>query len=173
MSNANAAHGDHSNSRWLHTSPGERFKILTPAGDTDGAYTLLEVIADPQYGVPMHVHDNENEHFIVLEGTMRIANDDRTSEVGPGAAITVNKGVPHAWYNLSEVPLRLLVVFSPGNVEGLFRERSPHARATTLRPSSKGSAVASSARPCLKMYTHSTRPMSSPRSTRSKTWCHH
>src|SRR5262245_19581585 len=122
MSNANAAHGDHSNSRWLHTSPGERFKILTPASDTHGAYTLLDVIADPQYGVPMHVHDNENEHFIVLEGTMRIANDDRTSDVGPDAAITVNKGVPHAWYNLSEVPLRLLVVFSPGNVEGLFRE---------------------------------------------------
>ena len=122
MSNANAAHGDHSNSGWLHTSPGERFKILTPARETDGAYTLLEVIADPQYGVPMHIHDNENEHFIVLEGTMRIANDNRTSEVGAGAAITVNKGVPHAWCNLSEVPLRLLVIFSPGNVEGLFRE---------------------------------------------------
>jgi len=122
MSNANAAHGDRSNSGWLHTSPGERFKILTPVSEMDGAYTLLEVIADPQYGVPMHIHDNENEHFIVLEGTMRIANDDRTSEVGAGAVVTVNKGVPHAWCNLSEVPLRLLVVFSPGNVEGLFRE---------------------------------------------------
>ena len=53
---------------------------------------------------------------------LRIANDDRTSEVGAGAAVTVNKGVPHAWCNLSEVPLRLLVVFSPGNVEGLFRK---------------------------------------------------
>ena len=52
---------------------------------------------------------------------MRIANDNRTSEVGAGAAVTVNKGGPHARCNLSEVPLRLLVVFSPGNVEGLFR----------------------------------------------------
>ena len=69
MSNANAAHGDHSKSGWLHTSPGERLRTLTPASETDGAYTLLEVLADPQYGVPMHIHDSENEHFMVLEGT--------------------------------------------------------------------------------------------------------
>jgi hypothetical protein len=37
--------------------------------------------------------------------TVRIANGDRTSEIRAGAAVTVNKGVPHAWCNLSGVPL--------------------------------------------------------------------
>jgi hypothetical protein len=36
--------------------------------------------------------------------------------------VTVKKGVPHAWCNLSETPLRMLVVLSPGHIERLLRE---------------------------------------------------
>jgi hypothetical protein len=33
----------------------------------------------------------------------------------------VKRGEPHAWCNPSDRPLRMLVVFSPGRIEGLFR----------------------------------------------------
>jgi hypothetical protein len=36
-------------------------------------------------------------------------------------AVTVGKGVPHAWCNLSDAPVRILVIFTPGRIEGLFR----------------------------------------------------
>jgi hypothetical protein len=29
--------------------------------------------------------------------------------------------VPHAWCNPSDTPLRILVIFSPGQIDGLFR----------------------------------------------------
>ena len=61
------------------------------------------------------------------------ADDDRTSEVGAGEAVTVNKGMPHAWCNLPEVPLRLLVVFSPGNVDGAGVDHE-HKRETSEDP---------------------------------------
>ena len=32
------------------------------------------------------------------------------------------KGVPHVWCNLSESPLQMLIVFSRGHIERLFRE---------------------------------------------------
>jgi hypothetical protein len=37
---------------------------------------MLEIVADPRNGVPMHIHNNEEEHFIILEGKAFIANGD-------------------------------------------------------------------------------------------------
>jgi mannose-6-phosphate isomerase-like protein (cupin superfamily) len=112
----------HSNAEWFETTPGERFAIRTSAKETEGAFTVLEVVADPRNGVPMHIHKNEDEHFVVLEGTLHLANGDTMLDARAGTAVTVSKGVPHAWCNLTDRPLRMLVIFSPGHVEGLFRE---------------------------------------------------
>jgi mannose-6-phosphate isomerase-like protein (cupin superfamily) len=56
-------------SEWLETTPGERFKIQTSSSYTGGAYLMLEFEAAPRIGVPFHTHDNEEEHFIIVEGT--------------------------------------------------------------------------------------------------------
>lgn len=114
--------GHQGNVEWSQTTPGERFIIRTSVQETKGAYTMLEVVADPRNGVPMHIHTHEDEHFIVLEGTLRIANGDTTLDAQAGTAITVSKGVPHAWCNLTDRSVRMLIIFSPGHIEGLFRE---------------------------------------------------
>jgi mannose-6-phosphate isomerase-like protein (cupin superfamily) len=106
---------------WLHVTPGERFKIRVPSAQTMGAYSVIEVVADPGNGVPLHIHNKEEEHFIVLEGTLDIANGDRRWDAPAGASVTVRRGVPHAWCNPSDPPLRMLVIFSPGQIDGLFR----------------------------------------------------
>jgi mannose-6-phosphate isomerase-like protein (cupin superfamily) len=82
---------------------------------------MLEMVADPRIGVPMHIHKSEDEHFIVLEGTLHIVNGNKNLDAAAGSALTVSAGIPHAWCNLSENPLRMLVVFSPGHIEGLFK----------------------------------------------------
>jgi mannose-6-phosphate isomerase-like protein (cupin superfamily) len=113
---------DHqTNGEWLQVTPGERFRIRTSAKETKGIYTMLELIADSRNGVPMHIHQNEDEHFIVLEGSLHIANGDKRFDAPAGTTVTIKKGVPHAWCNLMDTPLRMLVVFSPGNIEDLFR----------------------------------------------------
>lgn len=81
----------------------------------------MDVVAAPRNGVPLHVHDHEEEHFIVVDGTLHIANGDHALDATAGRSVTVRKGVPHAWCNLSDAPARMLVVFTPGNIEGLFR----------------------------------------------------
>src|SRR5713226_7178333 len=112
------------NGEWLETTPGERFTIRTSAKETKGVYTMLEVVADPRNGVPIHIHKNEDEHFLVLEGTLHIVVGDATLDVPAGTAVTVSKGDPHAWCNLTEMPVRMLVIFSPGHIEELFGSRS-------------------------------------------------
>lgn len=62
----------------------------------------------------MHIHDNEEEHFIILEGKALIANGDERAEVTAGSSITIGRGVPHAWCNLSEdAPLHMLCSSAP------------------------------------------------------------
>jgi mannose-6-phosphate isomerase-like protein (cupin superfamily) len=107
-------------SEWLQVTPGERFKIRVPSAQTMGAYSVIEIVADPRNGVPLHIHDKEEEHFIVLEGTLGIANGDRRWDAPAGTSVTVKRGVPHAWCNPSDTPLHMLVVFSPGRIDGLF-----------------------------------------------------
>jgi quercetin dioxygenase-like cupin family protein len=111
--------------RWSEVTPGERYIIRVTSEEMNGAYSMLEVVAGPRNGVPMHVHENEEEHFIILEGKMFVANGDSRAEVTAGSSITIGKGVPHAWCNLSEdAPVRMLVLFTPGGLEELFRRNA-------------------------------------------------
>jgi mannose-6-phosphate isomerase-like protein (cupin superfamily) len=126
--------GDQREDEWSKVTRGERYIIRTTSQETNGVYSMLEIVVDPRNGVPMHVHDNEEEHFIVLEGKVLIANGDSRAEVGAGSSVTIGRGVPHAWCNLSEdVPLRMLVVFSPGGLEELFRQTSLKFRKRVLQ----------------------------------------
>jgi len=106
---------------WMEVTPGERFLVRTSATETGGVYTVIEVVAQPRNGVPLHVHQNEDEHFVVLEGTVNVANGEKRFDVPAGSAITVGKGIAHAWCNLGEKPARFLVVLSPGGLEALFK----------------------------------------------------
>ena len=112
---------DQANDTWLHVTPGERLRIRVSSAQTMGAYSIIEIVADPHSGVPLHIHNKEEEHFIVLDGTLDIAVGNRRWDAAAGSCVTVKRGEPHAWCNPSDTPLSMLVVFSPGRIEGLFK----------------------------------------------------
>jgi Cupin domain len=68
----------------------------------------------------MHLHQNEDEHFIILEGTARIVSGDKTFDAAAGTAATLIKGVPHAWCSLFGSPLRMVVIASPGGIKEIL-----------------------------------------------------
>ena len=112
---------DQPNDTWLQVTLGERLRIRVTSAQTMQAYSVIEVVADPHNGVPLHIHTEEEEHFIVLDGTLDIAVGNRRWNAAAGSCVTVKRGEPHAWCNPSVRPLHMLVVFSPGRIEGLFR----------------------------------------------------
>jgi hypothetical protein len=79
--------GHERDDEWSEVTRGERYVIRTTAEEANGAYSMLEVVADPRNGVPMHVHDNEEEHFIILEGKALIANSWRLKMDERAAAV--------------------------------------------------------------------------------------
>ncbi len=108
-------------SRWLPTRPGERCLIRVGAEETNGAYSVVEIVASPGYSTSMHLHRNEDEHVLVLEGKARIACGDETIEAAAGEAVSLPRNVPHAWGNPSNSPLRILVTTTPGGLEEILR----------------------------------------------------
>lgn len=52
-------------------------------------------VAKLQGSLTWHSHDNEDELFYVLKGSLRIEMQDRTVELGQGDAFVVPKGVRH------------------------------------------------------------------------------
>lgn len=106
---------------WLQTRPGERCVIRVPAADTNGAYSLVEIVSEPGDGTPLHVHQNEDEYLVVLEGTARFAVGDRMFDAEAGTMVTLPNNVPHAWGNRSDSRLRIAGICYPGGVEETLR----------------------------------------------------
>jgi mannose-6-phosphate isomerase-like protein (cupin superfamily) len=61
----------------------------------------------------MHVRQNEDEHILIVEGRARIACGDKTFDATAGEAVSLPKNIPHAWGNLSNSRLRMVVTCRP------------------------------------------------------------
>lgn len=109
----------YSKTKWYEERPGLRFRVLVSSAETNATYSLLETVAQKGVGTPMHIHDKEDEHFVILEGTIHVVEGDKTVDVGAGQSVSLQRGLCHAWINNSETPLHKLVTFSPGGFEDL------------------------------------------------------
>lgn len=101
---------------------GDTMWLKATATDTGGAYTMIEVLAAPGGGPPPHYHDNEDETFLVLDGTFEILIGDRTFRAAKGAYALVPRGTVHRFRNVGDRHGRIIVMFTPGGLEGFFRE---------------------------------------------------
>jgi mannose-6-phosphate isomerase-like protein (cupin superfamily) len=80
-----------SKNEWSEITPGERFSIRVSSEETNSVYTMLEIVADHRNGTPMHIDQNEDEHFIILEGTAHLACGDKTVDALAGTSISVSR----------------------------------------------------------------------------------
>lgn len=101
---------------------GDTMTFKATGESTGGALMLLENVSPPGSGPPPHVHVNDDEFFYVLEGTFEILVGDTSHRVGPGGFAFVPHGTVHRFQNVGEQDGRILVGFTPGGIEGFFRE---------------------------------------------------
>ncbi len=101
------------------TFGGAEIRIKVAGETTGGAYSVIEEI-DP-LDTPLHVHEREDELFIVLEGEHVYTVGDQEFEAGPGDVVFGPRGVPHAQRRVVPRSGRELVVVSPAGFEGFLR----------------------------------------------------
>ncbi len=101
---------------------GELVTCKVTAGQTEGAYSLFEVVSPPG-GVPQpHVQHLEDECLYVIEGVFEFIGEGETFLVDPGSVIYVPKGTLHAYRNAGKAAGRLLITQTPGGVHERFFE---------------------------------------------------
>ena len=103
----------------------------------NGEYTLAEVTVQPGGEPPLHVHEHEDEGYLVLNGEITFQIGDERVDATPGSWVFLPRGVPHGFAVRSEVA-RTLLLISPGGLEGLFDRFSDPAPERTLPPLPEG-----------------------------------
>ncbi len=78
------------------------FNHLATTKVDDGPMTVVEFTAPRGFGPPLHVHDDEDEIMVVLDGEIVFRSGD-TEQIGrTGATVYLPHGVPHSFQILSE-----------------------------------------------------------------------
>jgi quercetin dioxygenase-like cupin family protein len=118
------------NAMALATNEGERLSWLgeptvlkVTGAETAGHYAIAEVTSTPEGFVPLHVHNNEDEAFLIMDGEVDFTVGGRIFSAGPGAFVFGPRGVPHS-YKVKTPSARLMMIFSPAGFEGFIRETS-------------------------------------------------
>ena len=96
-------------------------KVMVAAAETDGTCSVLIAELQPGDGPPPHLHRDHDEYFFVLESTISLVVDGKTSIVAPGSAVFVPRGTTHSFKNVGASTARLLEWTVPGNNERYFR----------------------------------------------------
>lgn len=118
------------------------------AGNVLGAPNNAFVIAEwrdpggpagpPRFIAPLHLHQNDDEAWYVLEGTLIVRVGDKNVEARAGSAVLVPRGTPHTYWNPASDATRYLLIMT-ANIYRLIQEihatkdRSPAAMQALFR----------------------------------------
>ncbi len=102
---------------------GDKVQVKLNGGDIQGSLVLALDSVPPGNGPPPHIHHQEDELFIVMEGSFRFLADDGWSEpVGPGGVVYTPRGVRHSFQNAGSTTGRLWILATPSGFEQFFGE---------------------------------------------------
>jgi quercetin dioxygenase-like cupin family protein len=102
------------------------FEYRLESANTDGRLAVLEVTIPPRTLVKPHQHSKEDEFSLILSGRVgaRIG-DTFYEEIAAGSSIVKPRDVPHAMWNVTDEPARILEIVMPGGLERYFEEVAP------------------------------------------------
>ena len=90
--------------------------------DTNGQFTLIESVNEPGMQIPMHIHENEDEVFKVLEGEMEITVGDKKTILKKGDLAFAPRNVPHSWRIVGDTKAKVVLSVFPAGLEVMFEE---------------------------------------------------
>lgn len=91
---------------------------------TQNQYSQLELIEYPPYDTPLHLHEQSDEVFYVIEGTITFFINGEIRDFKEGSIVLIPRNTPHAQGNFTDEKVRVLITLSPSGFENFFVERS-------------------------------------------------
>lgn len=98
----------------INQATGEQITFLETARDTKGKYLLIEVALPPfGKGPPLHIHDQFEEEFEVLTGTLTVTLNKAKHVLHRGDRCMAPLKTPHTFTNEHEQPAIFRVRLTP------------------------------------------------------------
>jgi quercetin dioxygenase-like cupin family protein len=95
-------------------------KIRVPHVSGRDQIAVLEHLAPFGDSPPLHIHRNQDEGFIVLEGNLRVLMDGKETTASAGDFMLAPQGLPHSYRVLSDTARFVTITRGP-DFEGLVR----------------------------------------------------
>lgn len=117
--------------RWF---VGSLNRVVATAGETGGAFGLMEQWAPAGFSPPRHVHHREDAALFVIEGELAVQRGDEELRLGPGGFAFLPRDLAHTFAVVSEGGARFLELITPGGMEQFHVDVSDPAPAAALPP---------------------------------------
>lgn len=101
---------------------GVRTELHATGEDTGGAFCLLVDEPPAGWSLPPHLHRDEAETILVVEGMFDVNVAGERTRLEAGRSIHIPRGVVHASANAGDRTGRRVVLFSPAGMERFFLE---------------------------------------------------
>jgi quercetin dioxygenase-like cupin family protein len=95
-----------------------QFKLI--GEQTGGAFTLGLTSVPVGNGPPPHVHERDDEVFIIVEGRYRIYLDGTWTEVARGTVVYLPRGSEHTFEAIGDAPGKHWVLTTPSGFDQFF-----------------------------------------------------
>lgn len=103
---------------WL----GVRYKTILSASESGGAMSIVDSLSPAGSGPPRHVHEREDEAFVLLSGECEFWLEGQTFTRAAGEATLIPRGREHTFRVAGGQPCRHLIILPPGGFEGFFAD---------------------------------------------------
>lgn len=113
---------------------GTLMTVKATAGQTNGAFGLIEQILPPGFAPPPHTHRAEDEAFYILDGEFTFVCGDRAFPASAGSFVYFPRDLPHTFSVTGAEQARLLQFTFPGGLERFFVEAGEPAPRRELPP---------------------------------------
>ena len=113
-----AAAGEHQKLAWIN---GSSLDILVDSAASGGQVLIMRSDTERGNAVPVHVHQREDEIFLLLDGALTVWAGDQRRDLAAGSVAVLPKGIPHTYFVTSPTAA-ILEVIAPGGLEQAFRE---------------------------------------------------
>ena len=104
-------------SKNIHFPGGSIASIMLSGEQTGGTLAVVAATEAPDSGPPLHIHRNEDELFLVVEGHYSFFAEERWVEVGPGGLVYLPKGLAHCYRNIGTTAGRTWIITTPSGWE--------------------------------------------------------
>lgn len=106
---------------------GEQVDLLVTSRSSNGSFCMMVQSSPPGGGPPPHIHRNEDEVFMVLEGEYEMFDGKKWVKLAKGEPAHMFRGQPHTFRNRGSTEGKMLAIAMPGGLDEYFRAIAPLA----------------------------------------------